>query len=502
MDLDRLVVMIEQAKRMQNRRVIRETPLFLSPTYSDYFGGDVFFKREDLQPIISYKIRGAFNKMLNLSDEEKARGVICSSAGNHAQGVALSSDTLKIHSTIVMPYSTPNNKIEKTKKFGKGFVEVIKHGADFDEANAHANVLAIQNGLAFVHPFDDPFVIAGQGTIGIELLAQLSKIDYVLVPVGGGGLIVGLGAYIKTFSPSTKIIGVEPFGADSMYRSLQNNRRTAIETVNTCAGGVAVKQIGELNFDIGRRVIDDVIRLTEEEIKITVRDLFGELMLVEPSGALAVAALSKLNGELKDKNTVCIISGGNINESTYAEIRKDTLYHGKDHYFQISLDDRPGTLRDLLSGISVDQNNINVVRYNKRDSRYNKPLIGLVFGDEHNLLGVDSFLTQNYVFDTIDRRSIHLESPSELLEDSRPNEHYFQIALPNKPGALLELLERVSLREDNISFFWYNENNESFDRPIIGFEFATDNAYKRFKQEMNDKNYSFNEIRQADLRVR
>src|SRR5512139_3064106 len=295
--------------------VARETPLDEAPRLSRRLGAAVLLKREDLQPVFSFKLRGAYNRIAHLSDEERRRGVITASAGNHAQGVAFSARQLGLRAVIVMPRTTPEIKVEAVAAMG---AEVVLEGDSYSDAQAHCDHLARERGLSFVHPFDDPLVIAGQGTVGEEIVRQArGRLDAVFVPVGGGGLLAGVGGYIKALLPEVAVIGVEPFEADAMHRSLARGERVRLEHVGIFADGVAVREVGALTFRWARRVASEVVRVTNDAICAAIKDVFDETRSVmEPAGALAVAGLKawvEREGGGSGKRLVAILSGANMN---------------------------------------------------------------------------------------------------------------------------------------------------------------------------------------------
>ena len=282
---------IEQAQQ-QLSGVISTTPLALNVNLSDEFQANILLKREDLQVVRSYKIRGAYNKISSLDESEHRKGIVCASAGNHAQGVAYSCQLLKIHGKIYMPKTTPKQKIKQVQLFGKTFVEIVLVGDTFDDAYQHAVTEANEKKLVFVHPFDDLHVIAGQGTVGLEILqAEKQNIDYIFVPIGGGGLAAGLSTVFKQLSPNTKIIGVEPAGAPAMKNSISLGKNTALESIDKFVDGAAVKQVGQLTFDICKETLDDVVLVPEGKVCTTILRLYNEeAMVVEPAGALSISA--------------------------------------------------------------------------------------------------------------------------------------------------------------------------------------------------------------------
>ncbi|TXI84695.1 MAG: threonine ammonia-lyase, partial [Crocinitomicaceae bacterium] len=336
------------------KSVVSETPCALNINLSDQFKANIFLKREDLQMVRSYKIRGAYNKIESLSKEQKTQGIVCASAGNHAQGVAYSCNLLKINGTIFMPTTTPKQKIKQVELFGKGNVTIVLAGDTFDDSYKEAVVFCEKNNNVFVHPFDDLKVIAGQGTIGLELLKQLSKpIDYLLLPIGGGGLAAGVSTVFKHLSPTTKIIGVEPAGAPSMKTALESGENTGLQEIDKFVDGAAVKRVGDLNFEICKQGLDHVITVDEGKVCSTILKLYNEeAMVVEPAGALSIAALDQLIEEIQGKTVVCIVSGSNNDITRTEEIKERSLfYEGLKHYFLIQFPQRPGALKDFVSKV-------------------------------------------------------------------------------------------------------------------------------------------------------
>lgn len=368
---------IEQA-RIQLKEVANLTPLAENLNLSDEFQATILLKREDLQMVRSYKIRGAYNKIFSLTTEEKLREIVCASAGNHAQGVAYSCNLLKIKGKIYMPKTTPKQKIKQVQLFGKSFVEIVLTGDTFDDAYAKAIDDATTNNKPFIHPFDDLKVIAGQGTVGLEILEVFKKpIDYVFVPIGGGGLASGLSTVFKQLSPNTKIIGVEPEGAPSMKVSIVNAKNTPLETIDKFVDGAAVKQVGNLTFEICQQNLDDIILVPEGKVCTTILRLYNEeAIVVEPAGALTIAALDFYEEEIKGKNVVCIVSGSNNDIERTAEIKeRSLLYEGLKHYFMIQFPQRPGALKEFVNEILGPDDDITYFQFAKKNSREVGPVI-------------------------------------------------------------------------------------------------------------------------------
>ena len=358
-----------------------QTPLSKNFNLSKELEATILFKREDLQVVRSYKIRGAYNKMSSLSDNEKQRGIICASAGNHAQGVALSCKLLQIKGTIYMPSPTPNQKIGQVKMFGEDFIEIVIEGDTFDDAYHAATVECKAKNKIFIHPFNDRKVIEGQATVGLEILKQTTeKIDYVFVAIGGGGLSSGLSSVFKYLSPETKIIGVEPEGAPSMQTSIRNKKNTALEKIDAFVDGAAVKKVGDLNFAICQQNLTDVITVPEGKVCQTILDLYNkDAIVVEPAGALSISALDFFAEEIKGKNVVCIVSGSNNDITRTAEIKERALlYANLKHYFIVKFPQRAGALKEFVVEILGPNDDITHFEYTKKNNRENgSAVVGL-----------------------------------------------------------------------------------------------------------------------------
>lgn len=369
--------------------VVEKTPLNFSMNLSEELNSSVFLKREDMQVVRSYKIRGAYNKMASLTEAEKSRGVVCASAGNHAQGVAFSCNKLGIQGKIFMPVTTPQQKVKQVKWFGKSTIEVILVGDTFDDSSNEAIRYCKENNMVFVHPFDDEKVIEGQGTVGLEILEQANQpIDYIFVPIGGGGLAAGLGSVFRQLSPSTKIIGVQPAGAPSMYQSIKKGERIKLDHIEKFVDGAAVKQPGLLTFDICREVLDDIILIEEGEICSTMLKLYNEnAIVVEPAGALSIAALNHYKEKIEGKKVVCVLSGSNNDITRMEEIKERSLLHeGLKHYFLITFPQRAGALKEYLVNVLNPTDDITYFQYVKKNSRENGPAV----------VGIELYSKDNY----------------------------------------------------------------------------------------------------------
>ena len=354
--------------------VAYKTPLNENSNLSKQFDANILFKREDLQVVRSYKIRGAYNKMSSLDAIQKQRGIVCASAGNHAQGVALSCKLLKIKGTIFMPSPTPNQKINQVKMFGENFIEVVIEGDTFDDAFDAAKQACDAKNKIFIHPFNDEKVIEGQATVGLEILTQTTKkIDYVFVAIGGGGLSSGLSAVFKNLSPETKIIGVEPEGAPSMLTSLRSNKITTLEKIDSFIDGAAVKRVGDLNFAICQQNLTEVITVPEGKVCQIILDLYNkDAIVVEPAGALSIAALDSFREEIKGKTVVCIVSGSNNDITRTAEIKERAmLYANLKHYFIVKFPQRAGALKEFVAEILGPNDDITHFEYTKKNNRTN-----------------------------------------------------------------------------------------------------------------------------------
>jgi threonine dehydratase len=351
------------------------TPLMKNARYSKHFDANIYFKREDLQEVRSYKIRGAYNKISSLSSTQIENEIVCASAGNHAQGVALSCKLLKIKGTIFMPAPTPNQKIEQVKMFGEDYINVVLIGDTFDDAYKAAIEECEKLNKTFIHPFNDEKVIEGQATVGLEIIDQFKShpIDYVLVPIGGGGLSAGLSSVFAVLSPQTKIIGVEPKGAPSMLTSIKNNRNTELKSIENFVDGAAVKRVGDLNFTICKETLHDVITVDEGKICQTILDLYNkDAIVVEPAGALSLSGLEQYKEHIKGKNVVCIVSGSNNDITRTAEIKERALlYANLKHYFIIKFPQRSGALREFVAEILGPTDDITHFEYTKKTNREN-----------------------------------------------------------------------------------------------------------------------------------
>lgn len=368
------------------KEVVVQTPLQLDATLSARYECNVYLKREDLQVVRSFKIRGAYNMIRSLQPEHLKRGIVCASAGNHAQGVAFSCNALGIQGKIYMPSTTPNQKIKQVKRFGGEHVEVVLIGDTYDDAYAEAMKACQEGGMTFIHPFDDPKIVAGNGTIGMEIMESLTApADYVFVTIGGGGLVSGISTYLKTVSPDTKIIGVEPSGAASMTEALRQKQVVTLESIDKFVDGAAVKRVGDLNYDICANLLDDIVSVPEGKACTTILELYNDsAIVVEPAGALPVSALDMYRDQIRGKTVVCVISGGNNDIDRMQEMKERSLiYEGLKHYFLINFPQRAGALREFLEEVLGPNDDITRFEYTKKHNKENGPaLVGIELSDK------------------------------------------------------------------------------------------------------------------------
>ncbi len=368
----------EAARRLQ--KVVRKTPLQLHAGLSKRYNCSVYLKREDLQVVRSYKLRGAYNLMSSLPEEQLQRGVVCASAGNHAQGFAWSCKKLGAKGVVFMPVITPRQKVSQTEMFGDGFVEIRLVGDNFDECAVAAKKYTAEHGATFIPPFDDHRVIEGQGTVALEVLDEISEVDFLFVPVGGGGLSAGMGVYFKTFSPKTKVVGVEPEGAPAMYESLKAGHPVTLASIDRFVDGAAVKRVGELTFEYCRTVLDDLVLVPEGRVCTTILKLYNEDAIVaEPAGALSITALENYAGQIVGKTVVCVVSGSNNDIDRMPEIKERSLqYEGLKHYFLVRFAQRPGALKEFVNHVLGDTDDITRFEYMQKTNKETGPaLVGI-----------------------------------------------------------------------------------------------------------------------------
>ncbi len=379
--------MVEEAyERLKN--VVTMTPLQLNVRLSKKYEAYVYLKREDLQLVRSYKLRGAYNRISLLTAKERVRGVVCASAGNHAQGMSFSCAKLKVNGTIYMPKNTPKQKVERVRVLGGKWVKMVLLGDTFDEANTYAKKYCDQSKKIFVHPFDDILVMAGQGTVGLEIMNQLEKYpDVIVVPVGGGGLLSGLSTYVKAKDSSVKIIGVEPAGAPSMSQSLMANKVVTLEKMDKFIDGAAVKTVGTFTFEVAKKFTDKILLVEEGRVCEEMISLYqSDGIVTEPAGALSISALDQIKNEIKGQTVVCVVSGGNNDISRYPEIiDRSLVYQGLKHYFIIEFSQRPGALRNFLDNVLGQNDDITLFEYTKKNNKETGPaLVGIELADRND----------------------------------------------------------------------------------------------------------------------
>ncbi|HKG08160.1 MAG TPA: threonine ammonia-lyase IlvA [Pedobacter sp.] len=360
--------------------VVRHTPLIFNPRLSEKYDCEIYLKREDMQVVRSYKLRGAYNMISQLTPEELSRGIVCASAGNHAQGVAFSCDKLGTKGVIFMPEITPKQKVKQTEMFGNGSVELILVGDTFDDCLAEALAYTEANNMTFIPPFDNYSIIEGQGTVGVEILKDLPDVQVVIMPIGGGGLAAGAGSYLKGENKDIVLVGVEPEGAPSMLRAFEQGAPVTLAEINRFVDGASVKRVGELTYTLCRKILDDVLLVPEGKICTTILRLYNEdAIVVEPAGALAVTVLDTYRDQIKGKKVVCVISGGNNDIERMQEIKeKSLLYEGLKHYFIVRFPQRPGALKLFVNNVLGPHDDITRFEFIKKTNKENGPaLVGI-----------------------------------------------------------------------------------------------------------------------------
>jgi threonine dehydratase len=471
---------VERILKARVYDVARETPLERAPRLSRRLDNNVLLKREDLQPVFSFKVRGAYNKICALTAEEQARGVIASSAGNHAQGVALAASRLNVKALIVMPKTTPRIKVDAVKELG---AEIVLHGSSYDDAREHADGLAAERGMVFVPPFDDPDVIAGQGTVALEILRQHGPdIHAIFVAVGGGGLIAGIAAYVKSLWPHIRIIGVEPEDAPSMYRSLEAGKRVVLDQVGIFADGVAVKQVGEEPLRIAKACVDEVLLVSTDEICAAIKDIYEDTRsIAEPAGALGVAGLKRYVEREGTAGTtlVAVDTGANVNFDRLRHIaERAELGERREALLAVTIPERPGSLREFCHAIGARS----ITEFNYRYANE---------GDAHIFVGVElrdveqdkealiaGLIDRHYpVVDMSDNEvaKIHVRYMVGGRSGSTGEELLYRLNFPERPGALLRFLTQMG-EHWNISLFHYRNHGADYGRVLIGLQVPADEA--------------------------
>ena len=465
------------------------TPLELAPFLSKRIDATVLLKREDMQPVHSFKIRGAYNKMSRLSPAERGKGVVTASAGNHAQGVALAAQRLGIKAHIVMGENTPLIKIDAVRAFG---CTIILHGDSYDEAAGHAAVLADKKGYIYIHPFDDVDVIAGQGTVGMEILRQhTGELDAVYVPVGGGGLIGGIGAYVKYLKPECKVIGVECEGSAGMSAALAKGRRVSLkaEDLDQFADGTAVRQVGKETFALAKRVVDQVITVSVDEICAAIKDIFEDTRTIaEPSGALAVAGMKKHVG--KGETVVAVVSGANVNFDRLRHISERTeVGKHREMLLGVTINEQPGSFLQFCS--TIGKRSITEFNYRFVSQGSANVLVGIQTSEGEDKIRLIRKLEKHYQVQDLSDNEVavlhvrHMVGGAASIE----NEKLFRFEFPEKRGALLKFLTVLG-NDFNISMFHYRNHGSAYGRVLVGIQIP-DTEMKRFLKRLESIHYRF-----------
>jgi len=483
--LKKYVEMIRQAPVYD---VAEETPLDQAKGLSRRLQNQVLLKREDLQQVFSFKLRGAYNKMVNLSEPARAKGVIAASAGNHAQGVALAASKMGLQAVIVMPKTTPEIKVNAVKQLG---AEVVLHGNAYDDAYKYAQKLVQDRDLTFVHPYDDPEVIAGQGTIAMEILNQYhAGIDAIFVPVGGGGLISGVAAYIKSERPEIKVIGIEPDDAACMYQALKQHKRVILDQVGIFADGVAVRQVGEEPYRIASKYVDEMLLVSTDEICAAIKDIFDDTRTIaEPAGALAVAGIKKyIEREKCQRQTlVGIVSGANMNFDRLRHVaERAELGEQREVLFAVTIAEKPGSFREFCE--IIGKRGITEFNYRYSDSAKAHIFVGIQMrqdsGDKNAL--IEALRERDYpVIDLSDNEiaKLHIRYMVGGHAEHLTNERLYRFEFPERPGALLRFLKHMG-QQWNISLFHYRNHGADYGRVLVGIQIpdGDDAEYHKFLQ--------------------
>ncbi|HEY2627641.1 MAG TPA: threonine ammonia-lyase, biosynthetic [Usitatibacter sp.] len=469
--------------------VASESPLELAPMISRRTGNHVLLKREDKQPVFSFKLRGAYNKMAHLSADKLARGVICASAGNHAQGVALAAQRLDAEATVVMPVTTPRIKVAAVSARG---AKVVLHGDSYHEAYLHARALARKRGATFVHPYDDPLVIAGQGTVGVEILRQHPHfIDAIFVPVGGGGLIAGIGAYVKRVSPKTRVIGVEPVDSSAMFQSLAAGKRVTLPHVNLFADGVAVRQVGQETLKLAKRYVDDMVLVDTDEICAAIKDIFEDTRTVlEPAGALALAGAKRAIARRgwKGRTFVAVASGANMNFDRLRFVaERAELGEHREAVLAVTIPERPGSYRELCA--LLGKRSVTEFNYRYAPGREAAIFLGVSVSGREEIQRLIATLHKHGIKATdlsdnemAKEHGRHLVGGRVALEQP---EMLYRFEFPERPGALMNFLNRMGTTW-NISLFHYRNQGADVGRVLVGMQVPEREraAFRRFLREL------------------
>jgi threonine dehydratase len=487
---------IERILKARVYEVAIESPLEEAPRLSRRLDNRILFKREDLQPVFSFKLRGAYNKIAHLSDTVARRGVICASAGNHAQGVALAAGRRGIPAIIVMPQTTPSIKVQAVLDLGG---EVVLHGDDFDHAYEHAVDLARERSLTLIHPFDDPDVIAGQGTIGMEILRQHpGAIDAIFVPIGGGGLIAGIATYVKSLYPAIRIVGVEPEDAASMYESLQAGERVTLERVGIFADGVAVRRVGEETFRLARKYVDEVLLVSTDEICAAIQDIFEDnRTIAEPAGALAVAGIKKYvaREQCRERTLIALNCGANMNFDRLRHVaERADIGAEREALFAVEIPEQPGSFLRFCR--LLGRRGVTEFNYRYEDPAAARIFVGISLheGRREKEQLLETVAAGGYrVLDLSDNEMAKLHARYMVGGHARGLEHerLFRFEFPERPGALLKFLEAVG-SQWNISLFHYRNHGSDYGRVLAGVQVPPTDA-DEFSRHLSDLQYAYTE---------
>lgn len=492
MTIDDYIALIDDASVYD---VANETPLELASNLSARIGNRIFMKREDLQPVFSFKIRGAYNKIAKLSQDALDAGVICSSAGNHAQGVALAAQRKNVRAVIVMPVTTPTIKINAVRSLGG---EVILHGDTYDDAYARARELEQEQGLTFIHPFDDPAVIAGQGTIGRELVDQLEDdVQAVFVPIGGGGLIAGIAAYLKDKKPDIRIIGVEPEDSAAMQKSLAAGELITLDHVGIFADGVAVRRVGDETFRICQQLVDEIVTVDTDQICAAIRDIFEDTRsIVEPAGALAVAGVKKYiaANRIENQAFVVINGGANVNFDRLRHIaERAAVGEQREMLLGVEIPEKPGSFRTFCEALG--RRGITEFNYRYSDSRKAHIFVGVELrrGAEEHAELIENLTRLGFpLVDLSDNEMAKLHVRHMVGGTARiENERLFRFEFPERPGALLDFLKAIGT-DWNISLFHYRNHGSDYGRILAGIQ-VPDEESDELEAHLADLGYSYSE---------
>jgi len=473
--------------------VARETPLDPMPLLSSRIDNKVLLKREDLQPVFSFKLRGAYNRMSKLNSNQKAAGVIAASAGNHAQGVALSAKIMGIKATIVMPSTTPLIKVDAVRRYGG---RVVLHGDTYDEAYAEAQRLCEEQSLTYVPPYDDPDVIAGQGTIAMEILRQHGgEIDAIFIPVGGGGLIAGMSAYIKCLYPKIQVVGVEPDDAPCMARALEAGRRVTLDQVGIFADGVAVRQVGKEPFRIAKQCVDEVVLVSSDEICAAIKDIFDDTRsIAEPAGALAVAGMKKYVSRdgVQDKTFVAIDSGANVNFDRLRHVsERAELGEGREALIAVTIPERPGSFLRFCR--VVGKRGVTEFNYRYADDADAQIFVGVkMSGEDERAAFLSNLEEKGYTpvdLTENEMAKLHISHMVGGRASGICNERIFRFEFPERPGALLAFLQSVG-RRWNISLFHYRNHGAANGQVLAGLQVPIEEEAE-FREFLNGLGYDY-----------